>query len=60
MSAGEQIYGAVEAGGTKILCAVGRSVHEILDEKRIATRAPAETLAEVLQFFHAMQLTLSR
>lgn len=60
MSAGEQIYGAVEAGGTKILCAVGRSVHEILDEKRIATRAPAQTLAEVLQFFHAMQIKYGR
>jgi fructokinase len=56
MAAGEQIYGAVEAGGTKFICAVGRSVHEMLDERRIATRQPAETLAEVLQFFHAMQL----
>ncbi len=60
MSAGEQIYGAVEAGGTKILCAVGRSVHDLLDEKRIATRQPAETLAEVLQFFHSMQLKHGR
>ena len=59
MSAGE-IYGAVEAGGTKILCAVGRDVHNLLDEKRIATRQPAETLAEVLQFFHAMQIKYGR
>ncbi|HKR36636.1 MAG TPA: ROK family protein [Steroidobacteraceae bacterium] len=60
MSAGEQIYGAVEAGGTKFLCAVGHGVHDILEERRIATREPAETLAEVLQFFHAMQLKYGR
>jgi fructokinase len=60
MSTGEHVYGAVEAGGTKFLCAVGHGVHEILDERRIATRQPAETLAEVLQFFHAMQLKHGR
>lgn len=60
MSTGEHIYGAVEAGGTKFLCAVGRGVHDILEERRIATRQPAETLAEVLQFFHAMQLKYGR
>jgi fructokinase len=60
MTAGDQFYGAIEAGGTKFICAVGRSVHEMLDERRIATRQPAETLAEVLQFFHAMQLKYGR
>ncbi len=60
MAAGEQIYGAVEAGGTKFICAVGRDVHDMLEERRIATRQPAETLAEVLQFFHAMQLKYGR
>src|SRR4029453_10535055 len=58
--ASEPIYGAVEAGGTKFICAVGRSVHDMLEEKRIATRQPAETLAEVLQFFHAMQIKYGR
>jgi fructokinase len=60
MLAPEPIYGAVEAGGTKFICAVGRSVHDLLEERRIATRQPAETLAEVLQFFHAMQLKYGR
>src|SRR5687767_14590603 len=60
MAASELVYRAVEAGGTKIICAAGRSVHELLEEKRIATRQPAETLAEVLQFFHAMQLKYGR
>jgi len=60
MAASEPIYGAVEAGGTKFICAVGRSVHDMLEERRIATRQPAETLAEVLQFFHAMQIKYGR
>lgn len=60
MSTGERLYGAVEAGGSKFLCAVGHGVHEIIEERRIATREPAETLAEVLQFFHAMQLKHGR
>ena len=60
MSAGERLYGAVEAGGSKFLCAVGHGVHEIVEERRIATREPAETLAEVLQFFHSMQLKHGR
>lgn len=60
MSAGERLYGAVEAGGSKFLCAVGHGVHEIIEERRIATRESAETLAEVLQFFHAMQLKHGR
>ena len=60
MATSEPIYGAVEAGGTKFICAVGHSVHDMLEEKRIATRQPAETLAEVLQFFHAMQIKYGR
>ncbi len=46
-------YGAVEAGGTKFVCAVGDREGRILDEVRIETRAPAETLNEVCRYFHA-------
>jgi fructokinase len=60
LAASEPIYGAVEAGGTKFICVVGRSVHDLLEERRIVTRQPAETLAEVLQFFHAMQIKYGR
>jgi fructokinase len=58
--ASKQIFGAIEAGGTKFICAVGRGVHELLEERRIATRQPAETLAAVRQFFHEMQLEYGR
>jgi fructokinase len=46
-----QLLGAIEAGGTKFVCAVGYGCDEILDEARIATSTPEETLAQVLGFF---------
>lgn len=49
-------YGAVEAGGTKIICAVGTGGGDLLVEARITTREPAGTLAEVLEFFRSAEL----
>jgi fructokinase len=43
--------GAVEVGGTKILCLVGSDPDHIVAQTRIPTRKPAETLAQVLAFF---------
>ncbi len=43
--------GAVEAGGTKILCLVGSDLDHIVAQTRIPTGKPAETLAQVLAFF---------
>ncbi|MGH8327177.1 MAG: ROK family protein, partial [Steroidobacteraceae bacterium] len=47
------LYGAIEAGGTKILCAAGHGPVEIPEDCRavIATGAPAATLAAVAEFF---------
>lgn len=47
------LYAAVEAGGTKINCAVGAGPDDIRARARVATRGPAETLAEVEAFFAA-------
>lgn len=47
------LYAAVEAGGTKINCAVGTGPADIRARTRIATRGPAETMAEVEAFFAA-------
>lgn len=38
------VYGAVEAGGTKFVCAVGRSPDDLRAEVRFPTTTPAETL----------------
>ncbi|MEB3328988.1 MAG: ROK family protein [Candidatus Sericytochromatia bacterium] len=53
MSNAPPLFGAVEAGGTKVLCAVGHGPDAILAEARVPTRGPAETLAEVVAFFVA-------
>ena len=48
-----QLLGGVEAGGTKFVCAVGHGPDDVRAEARIATTAPAETLAGVVAFFRA-------
>ncbi len=51
MSEAKLRFGAIEAGGTKFICAVCTADGEILKESRIETRDPASTLKEVLNFF---------
>lgn len=46
-----QLYGAVEAGGTKFLCVVGRDPEHLVDQTRIETTSPEETLGKVGEFF---------
>jgi fructokinase len=45
------LYGAVEGGGSKFLCAVGRSHGDLLAEARFATRDPTSTVQAVAAFF---------
>ncbi len=47
----ETLYAAIEAGGTKINCAVGTGPDDIRRRVRIDTRAPEATMAEVVAFF---------
>ncbi|MGH3825692.1 MAG: ROK family protein [Pseudonocardiaceae bacterium] len=47
--------GAVELGGTKVVCLVGSDPAHIVAQTRIATGKPAETLAQVLAFFQREQ-----
>lgn len=44
-------YGAIEAGGTKFVCAVGDGPDGIIDSTRIDTTLPEQTLAAVVDFF---------
>jgi fructokinase len=46
----EPLLGAIEAGGTKFICAVGTGVGEIFVEIRIDTGAPEETMALAAEF----------
>jgi fructokinase len=47
----DQMYGGIEAGGTKFVCVVGRGPDEIEERKRIDTTEPSTTLGECLEFF---------
>jgi fructokinase len=49
---GDVLFGGVEAGGTKIVCAVGVGPDRILDRTTIPTTAPAETIGRVIEYFH--------
>ena len=53
MNTATQLYGAVEAGGTKFICAVGDRDGRIVDQTRIETRDPSTTLSDVCRYFGA-------
>jgi fructokinase len=51
MNGESRVFGAIEAGGTKFVCAIGDASGAIRSELRIATADPASTLARVRDFF---------
>ncbi len=49
-----ELFGAIEAGGTKFVCAVAHDAGNLVAETRIATTTPAITLAAARDFFDAV------
>jgi fructokinase len=47
----EKLFGGMEGGGTKFVCAVGTGPEEIIAETRFATTTPDETLDRAIAFF---------
>ncbi len=47
----EALYGGIEAGGTKFICAVGTGPEDVRAEIRFPTAKPAETLPKTIDFF---------
>jgi fructokinase len=45
--------GAIEAGGTKFVCAVGTPEGELLRQTRVPTSTPAKTIEQVVEFFQS-------
>ena len=45
------LFGALEAGGTKMVCAIGNENGEILEQKSIPTTTPEETMPAILEYF---------
>lgn len=47
------MYGAIEAGGTKFVCAVFDDTMEVLESVTIPTQSPDETMKATIEFFLA-------
>lgn len=45
------LIGGLEAGGTKMVCAIGDEKGKIIDREVFATRHPDETFPELIQYF---------
>ena len=45
------LFGGIEAGGTKFVCAVGNGPDDIVDEIRFPTTTPEETIGKAIDFF---------
>jgi len=54
------LFGAIEGGGTKFVCAVGKADGQILSETRFPTTTPDETLGRAIQFFQEQSTTLGK
>lgn len=50
------ILGALEAGGTKMVCAIGDEKGTILDKISIPTTLPAETMPKLISYFQKFSL----
>ncbi|MCM3123885.1 MULTISPECIES: ROK family protein [unclassified Mesobacillus] len=50
------MLGAIEAGGTKFVCAVGDETGEIVERIQIPTTIPAETMPKVIAFFNKYKI----
>ena len=42
------LYGAIEAGGTKFVCAVGTNPDDLRNEIRFSTTTPEETIGQAV------------
>ena len=52
-----KLFGAIEAGGTKMVCAVVDIFGNIVEEKIIPTTTPEETANKMIQFFSKYELS---
>ena len=51
-----KLYGCLEGGGTKFVCAVGTGPENIVEEIRFPTSSPGETLVQATAFFKKFSL----
>lgn len=51
-----RLLGGIEAGGTKIVCGIGTEEGKVLDRISFPTRAPEETMQEIVQYFQGKDI----
>lgn len=49
-----EIFGGIEAGGTKFVCAVGSGPDDVQQELRYPTTTPAESIGRAIDFFRGV------
>ncbi len=54
------LFGGIEGGGTKFVCAVGTGPDDIRAEKRFTTTTPQETMAQAVDFFKQQEAEFGR
>lgn len=50
------IFGALEAGGTKMVCALGKEDGTILEQISIPTTTPEETIPQIIEYFKSKDI----
>lgn len=50
------LFGALEAGGTKMVCAIGNEHGEILEQVSFPTLTPEETLPQIVAYFQDKEI----
>ena len=50
------IYGALEAGGTKMVCAIGNEEGKILEQISVPTITPEETMPAIIDYFKGKKI----
>lgn len=54
------LYGGIEGGGTKFVCAVGTGPNNIQAEVRFQTTSPEETMAQAVDFFKQQEAVFGK
>lgn len=54
------LYGGIEGGGTKFICAIGDQAGNLLSELRFPTTTPEETLGQSISFFQEQAHALGK
>ncbi|MCB5138988.1 ROK family protein [Streptococcus mutans] len=54
-----KLYGSIEAGGTKFVCAVGDENFQILEKVQFPTTTPYETIEKTVAFFKKFEADLA-